>query len=172
MRKRESIKREHERAVASQLLEALQANTSFERFGDPTKREPDVIYTYNGSTLGIEVSTAYYGERDAQDEWEIATGERPLAPEEIRPSGVIGNPDQTIQDRVQTELDDKCAKVYAGSNEAWLCINLNAALSDAQSVAACAKELQVPQRHRFARIYLSYTAPEHEGGKYTAIRIY
>ena len=171
---RESAKKNHEKAVTRQLLEFVNARVSFERFGDPVNREPDVIYTCGGKTLGIEVSTAYYRNRDAQDEWEIATGERPLAAEEIRPSsaGVIGNPDQLICDRVRAEIEDKCSKAYSGADETWLCINLNAALSDAQSVATCAKEPRVPPKHGFARIYLTYTAPEHEGGKYTAIRIY
>ena len=117
---RESAKKNHEKAVTRQLLELVNARVSFQRFGDPVNREPDVIYTCGGKTLGIEVSTAYYRNRDAQDEWEIATGERPLAAGEIRPSsgGIIRNPD-----------------------------------------------------HGFARIYLTYTAPEHEGGSYTAIRI-
>lgn len=173
MASRESVKKDHEKAVGDQLLEFLNARFSFERFGDPNNREPDVIYTHGGGTLGIEVSTAYYRNRDAQDEWEIATGERPLAAGEIRPSsgGIIGNPDQLICDRVQAELEDKCGKAYEGTNETWLCINLDAPLSDACSVATCVKELQVPPKHGFARIYLTYTAPEHEGGKYTAIPI-
>lgn len=170
---RESAKKNQEKAVTRQLLELVNARVSFQRFGDPVNREPDVIYTCGGKTLGIEVSTAYYRNRDAQDEWEIATGERPLAAREIRPSsgGIIGNPDQLICDRVQDELEDKCGKTYTGTDDTWLCVNLDAPLSDACSVAACAKKLHLPERHGFARIYLTYAAPEHEGGSYTAIRI-
>lgn len=173
MRKREQIKQGHERAVVDELLKVEKINAAFVRIGDANKREPDCIYTIEGRTVAIEVATAYYEDTDAQDEWEIAAGERPLAAGEIRPSsaGVIGNPDQLICDRVRAELRDKCAKPYEGTDETWLCINLDAALSDAQSVAACAKELQVPPKHGFARIYLTYTAAEHEGSEYTAIRI-
>lgn len=173
MHKREAIKKGHEKAVTDQLFGTLETNASFERFGDPDKAEPDVIYVHDGKTIGVEVSTAYYGDRDAQDEWEIATGDRPLAAGEIRPSsaGVIANPDQLICDRVQAELEDKCSKAYKGTDVTWLCINLDAPLSDADSIAACVRELQVPPKHGFARIYLTYTAPEHEEGSYTAIRI-
>ncbi len=171
MRRREEIKQGHEKAVADQLLEVERINATFERVGDANKKEPDAIYRIGGHTVGIEVATAYYEDSDAQDEWEIAADERPLAPGEIRPrsAGVIEEPDQIICDRAQEELEDKCGKVYAGTDETWLCINLNAPLSDAQSMAICAKRLKIPSEHRFARIYLTYTAPEHEGGKYTAV---
>lgn len=46
-----------------------------------------------------------------------------------------------------------------------------AALNDAESVAQCLEELEIPATHNFARIYLTYTTPEHEGGKYIAKRI-
>ncbi len=173
MSKREAVKKGHEKAVADQLLEVLQIEVAFRRFGDPGKKEPDVIYANRDRLLGVEVATAYYDDSDAQDEWEIASNERPLSPGEIRPgpAGVMESPDQMICDRVQEELEDKCGKVYAGIDEIWLCINLDAPFSDAQSVAQCVKELHVPPKHGFARIYLTYTAPEHEGGRYTAVSL-
>ena len=160
-------------AVADQLLMVEKINAAFERVGDANQREPDCIYKIEGRTIGIEVATAYYEDSDAQDEWEIATGERPLAAGEIRPSsgGVFENPDESICDRVKGELRDKCGRAYIGTDETWLCINLDAPLSDAESITACVKELQLPPKYGFARIYLTYTAPEHEGGEYVAIRI-
>lgn len=171
MNGREAVKKDHEKAVADQLLAALKVEAAFERFGDPEKKEVDVIYKQGGRILGIEVATAYYEDRDAHDEWEIATGENPLAVGEIRLSsaGVIGNPDQRICERIQKELEDKCGKVYEGTDENWLCLNLNAPLGDAQSVAECVKNLHIPGEHRFGRIHITYTAPAHEGGKYTTV---
>jgi hypothetical protein len=154
-------------------LEVEKLGATFERAGDANQKEPDAIYKIGAKTVGVEVATAYYDEADAQDEWEIATGEHPLAPGEIRPSStcIMGNPDQMICEAVQEELEDKCSKEYAGCDETWLCINMDASLSDAAPVAECVKALEIPPEHKFARIYLTYTAPEQEGGKFIAIRI-
>lgn len=174
MRKRDEIKQGHEKAVADQLLEALKIIATFERNGDPDKNEPDAIYKIDGRTVGIEVATAYYEDSDAKDATQIAAGERPLEPGEIRPrsGGVLGGPDQMICERVQGELEDKCGKQYAGTDETWLCINQDAALSDAKSTEEGVKGLKVPAGHKFAKVYLTYTAPLNEGGGYTWVQIY
>ena len=173
MSNREEIKRKHERAVADHLLEALKIGTKLERFGDPKNQEPDVIYKIDGRNVGVEVATAYYENSDAKDQWEIAAGERPLAAGERRPrsAGVIANPDKLICEKVQAELNDKCGRRYAGTDEMWLCINQQAPLSDAKSVEQCVKKLKIPPGHKFTRIYLTYTAPLGEGGGYTVVKI-
>jgi hypothetical protein len=170
---REAVKKGHEKAVADQLMEVERIDAAFERAGDPNQKEPDVIYRIGAQTIGVEVATAYYDEADAQAEWEIATGEQPLAPDEIRatPTGIMGNPDHMICKAIQEELEDKCSKTYTGADEIWLCINMIAALSDGKSLAECVEDLEIPTEHNFARIYLTYTAPEHEGGKHTSVRV-
>lgn len=172
---KDSVKGSHERAVADQLLAALEVEWRFVRHGDPSKREPDIIYFKPcEKTLGIEVVTAYYEDSDARDAAEIAGGEKPLGPGEIRrrSGGALVEPDQKICERIQKELEKKYRKSYAGVDEVWLCINQDALLSDAASVAECMKNLAIPTKHGFERIYLTYTAPLQEGGKYLAERIF
>jgi hypothetical protein len=160
MRTRDSIKAEHERAIADQLLAALGVDAAFVRLGDPNKSEPDVIYSgADGQIIGIEIVTAYYDDSDAKDAAEIAAGEKPLGPDEMRErsAGLLVEPDQKICERIQTELEKKCRKNYAKAGENWLCINQDALLSDAKTVGECAEHLKVPLEQGFDRIYLTYT---------------
>src|SRR5216683_3016330 len=154
MRKREKNNLEHERAVAQQLLEKLGITPTDERHGNPNKGEPDYICTINGKTVGIEVTTAYYSEEEARAVAEI--GEQPLKPDEMAIGEVIGDPDNEVCESIQERLDEKCAKTYKGVDEVWLCINVDATVTETDSLEDCVKNLEVPA-NVFKQIYVSYT---------------
>lgn len=167
-----SLKREHEKSICDELFKVLDVGAEFVRMGND-RDEPDAIYKSGNTSIGVEVGTAYYDESDAKQEWTLARGERAFPQEGIerRAGGVIHNPDKLICERVQREIDDKCRKCYVGVDEVWLCVEQRAVLSDAQSVAACVKQLKIPGGHHFARIFIFYQAPFHDGEGYRAAEI-
>lgn len=71
------LKRQHEKAVADELLKVLGMQATFRRLGDD-RGEPDVLYDKEDRVLGIEVATAYYDNSDARQEWEHARGNRKM----------------------------------------------------------------------------------------------
>ena len=167
-----ALKREHEQFIGDTLVETLGLKPADHKLGND-HGEPDIIYKIDNRGIGIEIATAYYEDGDAREEWTLARGERGFAVGGIEPrvAGPIGNPDEVICDRIQRELDDKCAKRYTGADEIWLCIEQRAALSDAHSVEACIERLRIPESG-FQKIYLFYQAPLNDGGGYRAVKLY
>ena len=151
---REIIKRQHEKVVCENLLNALKLRADFLREGDD-KDEPDMLYMLDGGMLGIEVGTAYYSNSDAKQEWTLAAGERafPSVGYEMREKGPIYNPDELICQRTQEIIFDKCKNKYS-TNNTWLCIQQRAPLNDSDSMTRCSENLLIPQKHFFQSIYL------------------
>ena len=56
---------DHEKFTAEKIVTLCGEETRFERFGDPSQGEPDVLFS-GPPVLGIEITTAYYG-GDADD---------------------------------------------------------------------------------------------------------
>lgn len=92
------IQKQHEKCVCDSLVETLNSNAIFERYGNDLD-EPDCIYKVNERSLGIEVGTAYYSNLDAEQEWTLARGERKIPKQDYEwnwPSASLENLPQKI----------------------------------------------------------------------------
>ena len=159
-----SPKEQHEIAVARALLLTLGHNAQFVRHG-LDGIEPDVIFSSDGLTLGIEIATAYYNEDDAKADWDLARGISQFDSDSIAPLGpILIGPDKLIASAVQRELDDKCSKTYSRTDLVWLCVYEHAALAEVSETEDLITRLKIPNKHPFEKIYLGFYAPLGDGG--------
>lgn len=161
----------HERATGEALLKALGISAQFNKHGDPDQREPDLVYLVDGKSLGIEVTSAYYDQGHARNEWELAR--KRLKPD-LRGSTKLWSgdePDKLIAASVQERIVEKASKTYAGVDSTWLCIYSEAPLSDLADMRVLVRGLHVPQQHCFGRLFLAFPAPFHDGFGFRAIDI-
>ena len=158
MRLRDKNKEQHERSVADELLKKLEISPVDDHPGSPMRGEPDRLYRIDEKTIGIEVVTAYYSEGEAKATAEAAA-EKPILSDEVRLGEVIGSPDDSICESIQENLNAKCAKKYSGTDETWLCINAEAALTEPESIKDCVDNLNVPD-NQFARIFVTASKPD------------
>jgi hypothetical protein len=121
--KQKEVKEGHEKAIGDQLLRALKLNGKFLRHGEDDC-EPDLLYSLDGKTVGIEIATAFYHNEQAQIESQLAL-DKLKSGRFGTPLGVPNDQDKVILSRAQWELNDKCSKSYSG-DEVWLCIDLQA----------------------------------------------
>jgi len=169
-----SLKQQHEIAVANGLIKNLALPATFLREGDHNKNEPDVICSYRGELLGIEVATAYTDNSEAEREWGIARDKIKV------PKGTLVHiwggeePDKKMCARIQQEIDEKCArKPYSGVERLWLCVEQIAGLSsDRDAVLGCVKRLRISTGHPFERIFLYYLSPLLEGNEWHSIELW
>jgi hypothetical protein len=68
-----SLKEQHEVAIGNALLKSLGYDGQFIGHGADGV-EPDLIYLLAGRRIGIEMATAYYDDRQARVEWQLARG--------------------------------------------------------------------------------------------------
>jgi hypothetical protein len=149
------VKEGHEVAIGNQLLNALKLDGKFIRHGKDDG-EPDLIYSIEGKTVGIEIGTGRYHNEQAKIESQLARGE--LKSGRFGTNiGVPNDQDKVIFSVLQRELNDKCLKSYSGG-EVWLCIDLQAPLLEISEAQQLAETITVPVSHRFARIYFGFHA--------------
>jgi hypothetical protein len=98
-----SIKEQHEIAIGNNLLKFLQCDSQLLRHGKDDG-EPELIYSLDSRTVGIEVTTAYYDDGQAKAEWKLAR---------VQVDGAkfsLDNADKLIASRVRQALSDKSPK--------------------------------------------------------------
>jgi hypothetical protein len=153
--KQKEVKEGHEKAIGDQLLRALKLDGKFLRHGEDDG-EPDLFYSLEGKTVGIEIATAFYHNEQAEIESQLALGKLKSG-RFGTPLGVPNDQDKVILSVAQWELNDKCANRYAG-DEVWLCIDWQAPLLEISEAEQLADAITIPARHKFARIYFGFHA--------------
>lgn len=167
MNKNSFTKAEYEKKIGDVLLKILDLNAIFDRHGNDIK-EPDLFYDLENKKIGIEISVAYIENYQAKIEWGLRRDIIKMPKEGI---GLLENTDKPkdvdkqIFDNIQKLLNDKCIKVYEGSDTIWLCLFENSPLSDKEVIAYILKNISVPD-NKFNKIYLLHLAPAGEGGKF------
>jgi hypothetical protein len=164
--KQKDVKEGHEKAIGNQLLRALKLDSKFLRHGDDDG-EPDLLYSLGDKTVGIEIAAAFYHNRQAEIESQLALGKLNSG-RFGTPLGVPDGEDKVILSFAQWELDQKCANRYAG-DEVWLCIHLQAPLLEISEAEQVADAIIIPARHKFARIYFGFHTLE-DGKGFTVLR--
>jgi hypothetical protein len=166
--KQKEVKEGHEKAIGNQLLRALKLDGKFLRHSEDDG-EPDLLYSLDGKTVGIEIATAFYHNKQAEIESQLALGKLKSGPFGT-PLGIPKDQDMVILSRAQWELTDKCSKGYLG-DEVWLCIDFQAPLLEISEAEHLADAITLPPRHKFARIYFGFHALL-DGKGFTVFRLF
>jgi hypothetical protein len=152
--RQKEVKEGHEKAIGDQLLRALKLEGKFLRH-DEDDGEPGLIYSLDGKTVGIEIATAFYHNKQAEIESHLALGKLKSG-RFGTPLGVPNDQDKVVLSRAQWELNDKFSKSYSG-DEVWLCIDLQAPHLEISEAEQLADAITLPPRHKFARIYFGFS---------------
>lgn len=153
-RRNDVLKQQHEIAAARRLVEWLSINdgAACDVLGHGDPPAPDIILSHGSEKIGLEITTAYYNERDAHLRWGPARGE-------TRPAGsAFVNPDSQLRDSVQRNLVDKSRKTYDFDGPLWLLIDVRPALTLEEEIDALLPTLNIPAT-RFAIIFLGVDLP-------------
>ena len=157
------LKEKHETWIGNQLLNALKLDGRLIRHGKDG-REPDLIYSVGGTTVGVEVSAAYLGEGAARVDWDLARGKAQR--------GILDlyKGDERMLSSMQRVLDEKCLNTYSGADEVWLCIEARDPLPLVWQMEELIKSLSLPY-HKYQRIYVGFRALPYDGGGFRVFKL-
>jgi hypothetical protein len=143
------IQEQFERWVGDQVIERYNTDhgTSFQFYGRAGEA-PDLEYRDGSRSLKVEVSTAYYDDKeDAKFKW-LTARKRPDAPSKW--SGK--NFEQYLVEDINARLVDKCAKSYGPNCVLVVCVLPS--LTFAEEMELPLKDVRVPDTNPFDAIYL------------------
>jgi hypothetical protein len=164
---------DHEKFAAEKIISLCGKIATFERFGNRTVKEPDIIFRACGAILGLEVTLAYYkGDTDdptfhARKAWEFARNptfderglHRDIDPKTDKPK-IWDRMDERLQTSIQESIGKKCKKTYKRAGRLWLGIYAYAPLTESYEYDVIARNLQIPTENPFERIFVLHFSPD------------
>ncbi len=149
----DSIQNGVERWVGNQVIERYNTDhrTSFQ-FHGRAGEAPDLEYRDGSRSLRVEVTTAYYDDKNDKDKhakflW-LAARKHPDAPQKLSGKDC----DEKLVKNINARLADKCSKSY-GPN-CVLAVFVFPQLTRVWEMEARLEDISVPATNRFDAIYL------------------
>jgi hypothetical protein len=145
----DSLQEQFERWVGDQVIERYNTDhgTSFQ-FHGRAGEAPDLEYRDGSRSLRIEVSSAYYDDKEYPKFMWLAARKRPDAPDKW--SGV--DFEKKLVENINSVLDAKCAKSYGPNCALAVCVLPS--LTFADEMESLLKDVRVPATNPFHAIYL------------------
>lgn len=177
---REQLRINHERQVANNFLNRLNAETSQSlsllRMGSPP--EPDIVIgRENGETeIGLEITSTYLNQNEAQFVWDDAVKTLLATPKGASSwsSGIIANPDKEYERRLYDAIQKKSKKQYS-TRETWLAVEFNYWLGnekDAQDIVSRASQRLQHQSSPFKSVWAVWQVTNVSPSSYKIFKVW
>ena len=160
-RSNESLKQKVERAIGDEFVSWLnRANCSQYQFEHAGADPPDLIYRDGNKTLPIEITTAYYDQKDASMLWGLARKDR-TGP--VKRSKPLDEPDQRLIASISKRIEEKCL----GTHEAGtvLVIDIYPAITRKDEFETLRHKIAIPGAIPFVAIYVTGWFPSGGAGR-------
>jgi len=145
------IQEKHERAVGDKFI--IWHNERFGKsFAYISRGIPDLTYNDGNKNIHLEITDAYYDQRDAAIKWQNARGQ-PNAPKEWSGKNCDGN----LIDDINMRIEEKCRKSYG--NNCILIINIFPYLTSSREIEIKLHGIKIPETNPFLKIYLTGDFP-------------
>jgi len=150
----DEIQRKHEHAAGDAFVDWYNRENRKRFVYDERPHEaPDLRYVDGGDVLDVEITDAYYDQRDAEMQWKTAR-QKLDAPD--RWSGA--NVDQRLTTDINTRIAEKSAKDYG--RDCVLVVNIRPALTTVEEMERMLSEIKMLESNPFAGIYLAGVFPQ------------